>query len=69
MILGFPRAKQGLCHTNHGGAGGIILWALLTVFLVWNDVLIFDNETLIMRPDYNYEKAQAVWIIKKQKEP
>ena len=25
MILGFPRAKQGLCHTNHGGAGGIIL--------------------------------------------
>ena len=34
MILGFPRAKQGLCHTKHGGAGGIILWALLTVFLV-----------------------------------
>ena len=25
MILGFPRAKQGLCHTKHGGAGGIIL--------------------------------------------
>ena len=69
MLLGFPRAKQGFCHTKHGGAGGIILWALLTVFLVWNDVLIFDNETLIMRPDYNYEKAQAVWIIKKQKEP
>ena len=35
MILGFPRAKQGLCHTKHGGAGGIILWALLTVFLVF----------------------------------
>ena len=34
MILGFPRAKQGLCHTKHEGAGGIILWALLTVFLV-----------------------------------
>ena len=34
MILGFPRAKQGLCHTKHGGAWGIILWALLTVFLV-----------------------------------
>ena len=34
MILGFPRAKQGLCHTKHGEAGGIILWALLTVFLV-----------------------------------
>ena len=35
MLLGFPRAKQGLCHTKHGGAGGIILWALLTVFLVF----------------------------------
>ena len=35
MILGFPRAKQGLCHTKHGGAGGIILCALLTVFLVF----------------------------------
>ena len=34
MILGFPRAKQGLCHTKHGEAGGIILLALLTVFLV-----------------------------------
>ena len=34
MILGFPRAKQGLSHTKHRGAGGIILWALLTVFLV-----------------------------------
>ena len=34
MILGFPRAKQGLCRTKHGGAGGIILWALLPVFLV-----------------------------------
>ena len=33
MILGFPRIKKGLCHTKHGGAGGIILWALLTVFL------------------------------------
>ena len=33
--LGLPRAKQGLCHTKHGGAGGIILWALLTVFLVY----------------------------------
>ena len=21
MILGFPRAKQGLCHTKHGGGG------------------------------------------------
>ena len=35
-FLGFPRAKQGLCHTKHGGAGGIILWALFTVFLVFN---------------------------------
>ena len=35
MILGFPRPKQGLCHTKHRGAGGIILWALLTVFLVF----------------------------------
>ena len=24
-FMGFPRAKQGLCHTKHGGAGGIIL--------------------------------------------
>ena len=39
MILGFPRAKQGLCHTKHGGAGGIILWALLTVFLVWDYII------------------------------
>ena len=22
MILGFPRAKQGLCHTKHGEVGG-----------------------------------------------
>ena len=35
MILGFPRPKQGLCHTKHEGVGGIILWALLTVFLVF----------------------------------
>ena len=35
MILGYPRAKLGLCHTKHGGAGGIISWALLTVFLVF----------------------------------
>ena len=36
MILGFPREKQGLCNTKHGGAGGgvIIFRALLTVFLV-----------------------------------
>ena len=34
MILGFSRAKQGLCHTKLGGVGGIILWASLTVFLV-----------------------------------
>ena len=33
MILGFPRAKQWLCLTKHGDSGGIILWALLTVFL------------------------------------
>ena len=36
LILGFPRAKQGLCHTKQEGAGGIILSALLTVFLVFN---------------------------------
>ena len=35
MILGCPRAKQGLFHTKYGEEGGIILWALLTVFLVW----------------------------------
>ena len=34
MILGIPRAKQGRCHTKHGGAWSIILLALLTVFLV-----------------------------------
>ena len=42
MILGCPRAKQGLCHTKHGGAGGIILWALLTVFLVF--IRLYDFE-------------------------
>ena len=47
MILGFSRAKQGLCHTKYWGAGGIILWALLTVFLVlfnffWSPSLIFS---------------------------
>ena len=30
------QTKQGLCHTKHGGAGGIILWAVLTVFLVFH---------------------------------
>ena len=45
MILGCPRAKQGLCHTKHGGAGGIILWALLTVFLVLVKVLFSDNNS------------------------
>ena len=44
MILGFPRAKQGLCHTKHGGAGGIILWALLTVFLVLISAIIHRYE-------------------------
>ena len=39
MILGFPWAKQGLCHTKHEGAEGIILWALPTVFLVY---FVFD---------------------------
>ena len=53
VILGFPRAKQGLCHTKHGGAGGIILWALLTVFLVLYGFDFFFNkhagpETIIM---------------------
>ena len=24
MILGFPKAKQGLCHIKHGGAGGFV---------------------------------------------
>ena len=41
MILGFPKAKQELCHTKHGGAGGIILWALLTVFLVFFRIWLF----------------------------
>ena len=48
MILGFPRAKQGLCHTKHGGAGGIILLALLTLFLVLNGsamvILLYSNK-------------------------
>ena len=35
MIFGFPGAKQGLCHTKHGGAGCIIL-----VFL-WNSHTLF----------------------------
>ena len=42
MILGFPRAKQGLCHTKPWGAGGIILWALLTVFLVSIKMIFLD---------------------------
>ena len=41
MILGFPRAIQGLCHTKHGGAsGGIIFLALPTVFLVSSSSLM-----------------------------
>ena len=43
MILGFPRAKQGHCHTKHGGVGGIILWALLTVFLV---IIVFSMKNI-----------------------
>ena len=42
MILECPRAKQGLCHTKHGGAGGIILWALITVFLVFDIEKAYD---------------------------
>ena len=30
------------------------------------DVLIFDNETLIMRRDYNYENTQAIFQSKKE---
>ena len=42
MILECPRAKQGLCHTKHGRAGGIILWALITVFLVFDIEKAYD---------------------------
>ena len=51
MILGFPRAKQGFCHTKHGVAGGIILWALLTVFLVFlllSQVFLYIDMNVIL---------------------
>ena len=47
MILGFPRAKQGLCDTKHGGAGGIILWAFLTIFLVYHRLRQFCHGIFI----------------------
>ena len=50
MIWGFPRAKQGLCHTKHGGAGGIILWALLTVFLVCLWVQLAVRSRILLNP-------------------
>ena len=37
MILGFPRAKQGLCHTKHGGAGEVFL-VMLILLLLQNDL-------------------------------
>ena len=55
MILGFPRAKQGLCHTKHGGAGGISLWALLTVFIV---------SFLFFSPDWELLLGnQMIWML------
>ena len=37
MIIGFPRGfpEQNKDFAKYGGAGGIILWALFTVFLVY----------------------------------
>ena len=34
--------------------------------LIWNHVLIFDSETLIIWRDKNYENAQAVFQLKKE---
>ena len=56
MVLWFPRAKQGLCHTKHGGAWVIILWALRTVFLIflkWN-----FHSRKIMKLKWNKQKAK-----------
>ena len=32
--MGFPQQNKDFAKQNMGGAGGIILWALLTLFLV-----------------------------------
>ena len=54
MILGFSRAKQGLCHTKHGEAGDIILWALLTVFLVIDILNLKKKEDIHCVVDFTY---------------
>ena len=62
MILGCPRAKQGLCHTDIGGAGGIILWALLTVFLVFFQINRRNLEIFTVKNDWSNISLYVIFI-------
>ena len=48
--FGFPRAKQGLCHTKHGGAGGIIFVNIaysISSFMVYFMKSIFNSDFFV----------------------
>ena len=60
MILEFPREKQGLCQTKHGRAEGIILWALLAVFLVFKEL---DAKNNVMYRAISGELHLYWWIV------
>ena len=52
-ILGFPRTKQGLCHTKHGGAGGYHFVSIAHSISSFNEIfdlhfVIFKKEPLNM---------------------
>ena len=56
MNLECPRAKQGLCHTKHGGAGGIkILSCNPTMYHDVCTLLYSINETWYICQQWNSE--------------
>ena len=57
LMSRFPNVKYA--NTKHGGAGGIILWALLTVFLVYPSMFkkwtMFSKQSKALLPESRKE--------------
>ena len=65
MILGFPRAKQGLCHTKHGGEGYhfvSIAYSISSFFRIWDELTninkISKNPTVFYCQYYAKQKKR-----------